>query len=168
MSRHNKRGRKAASDSEAQLLADQRKPDLSIATAPTETPGYEVLGEVGRGYYTQFYRCRHDWTTADLVLICRAARAQELILQLELQVMGQPALMPNGKANPIFAMIDAQVRVVQTHLRDAGLRSRDSAPESDAGRNGVRNTPHQPATTTGKRTGNGANFDDWMGSNELH
>lgn len=167
MSKQNRRGRKDASDSEAALLAEQRKADLSVATAPTDTPGYQVLGEVGRGYFTQFYRCRHDWTTADLVLICRAARAQELILLLELQAMGQPALMPNGKANPIFAMIDAQVRIVQTHLRDAGLRNRDSAPESEAGRHGVCNTPHRPASSA-STTGTSTGFDDWMGSNELH
>ncbi len=167
MSRHNKRGRKAASDSEEQLLKDARSPDLSIAVAPLDIPGADLLGDKGQHYYTQIYRTRHEWAVADLILIVTAAAAMEKLWYLAVELQTEPTFQTTKTGfrvtHPGYKLQGELRRTVATSLRDAGVRQRDGHPASDA------NTPRPVDHVTGATvTTKPSYFDEWMGSNELH
>jgi hypothetical protein len=124
------RGRKAASDSMKQLLADAQRPDISNATAPRDVPGVDDLHEYGLGVYDALFRSRHDWSLADLMLIVHAAQCAQRIDELNKSILPGMMLIQTSstvKLNPALNALNDQRRLFANLLRDAGLRQRDGA-----------------------------------------
>ncbi len=161
------RGRKTASDSAEQLLANQRKPDLSVATPPADIPCADQLGDKGQEFYTQLYRTRHEWCIADLILIAAAAAALEKLWYLAIELQTEPTFQTTKTGfrvtHPGYKLQGELRRTVATSLRDAGVRMRDGHTSSDA--NNPRPAVYQPSTT---KEDTGPSFDEWMSSHGLH
>lgn len=128
--------RKMRKDSTTAQLAAAQAEDRSTVHAPRDVPGCNLLTSYGCACYDKFFRTRSEWSLADLLLIAQAAQVLQRMFALEASILPGCEVVTDARGttrlHPAIAAIDQQRRLLQTLLRDAGMRLRDQHKSSNA------------------------------------